>query len=93
MTLFAGESDARRNHITGAGRGLDYPALGAACRRDLGGARRAVAVLGGGVGPDNAAEQVEHAGVMVLVGSAGYVHAGGPEEGVRATVEAVARWR
>ena len=67
-----------------------------ACRRDLG-VPRSVAVLGGGVGPANAAEQVERAGVaeglMVLVGSAGYAHPGGPEEGVRATVEAVARWR
>ena len=65
----------------------------AACRRELDGAPRSTAVLGGGVGPDNAAEQVARAGVasglMVLLGSAAYLHPGGVEEGVRATVEAV----
>jgi ABC-2 type transport system ATP-binding protein len=69
----------------------------AACHAPLVGTRRSVAVLGGGVGPANAREQVERAcassGVMVLVGSAGYAHPGGVEEGVRATVEAVAQWR
>jgi ribulose 1,5-bisphosphate carboxylase large subunit-like protein len=54
---------------------------------------RSVAVLGGGVGPANAAEQVRLAGtasgVMVLLGSAAYAHPGGVEAGVRATVEAV----
>lgn len=69
----------------------------AACGRPLGGARTATAVLGGGVGPANAADQVLRSGaergLMVLVGSAGYAHPGGAEAGVRATVEAVARWR
>jgi ribulose 1,5-bisphosphate carboxylase large subunit-like protein len=62
-----------------------------ACHRDLGVAR-AVAVLGGGVGPRNAAEQVRAAGIasglMVLLGSAAYED-GSPEEAVRATVESV----
>jgi len=48
----------------------------AACHRAAGMAKRSVAVLGGGVGPDNAAEQVAAArtrsGVMVLLGSAAY---------------------
>jgi ribulose-bisphosphate carboxylase large chain len=47
-----------------------------ACHRPLAGARKAVAVIGGGVAPDNAREQLEHAGVqggvMVLYGSAAY---------------------
>jgi ribulose-bisphosphate carboxylase large chain len=63
-----------------------------ACRSDLG-VPRSVAVLGGGVGPANAAAQVERAGVrdgvMVLLGSEAYRHPGGVEEAVRATVEAV----
>ena len=62
----------------------------AACRRE---SPRAVAVLGGGVGPENAAEQVRRAGggpgLMVLLGSAAYRHPDGVEAGVRATVEAV----
>jgi hypothetical protein len=62
-----------------------------ACHRGLGVAR-AVAVLGGGVGPRNAAEQVRAAGtasgLMVLLGSAAYED-GSPEEAVRATVESV----
>jgi 3-oxoisoapionate-4-phosphate transcarboxylase/hydrolase len=61
------------------------------CHRDLGVAR-AVAVLGGGVGPRNGAEQVRAAGtesgLMVLLGSAAYED-GSPEEAVRATVESV----
>jgi ribulose 1,5-bisphosphate carboxylase large subunit-like protein len=67
-----------------------------ACRRPLGVARPATAVLGGGVGPANAADQVRRAGtdsgLMVLLGSAAYVHPGGPEEGVRATVESLSAW-
>jgi ribulose 1,5-bisphosphate carboxylase large subunit-like protein len=63
-----------------------------ACRSELG-VPRSVAVLGGGVGPANAADQVERAGVrdgiMVLLGSEAYRHPGGVEEAVRATVEAV----
>jgi hypothetical protein len=50
-------------------------------------------VLGAGVGPDNAAEQVAAArtrsGLMVLLGSAAYAHPGGPREAVAATVAAV----
>lgn len=73
----------------------DVRAQVAACRRPLGGVRRATAVLGGGVGPENAVEQVRRAGadsgLMVLLGSRAYLHPGGVEEGVRATVEAVAR--
>jgi ribulose-bisphosphate carboxylase large chain len=63
------------------------------CHRDLGeGVARAVAVIGGGVGPANAAEQVSAAdtesGLMVLLGSAAY-DGGSPEVAVRATVESV----
>jgi ribulose-bisphosphate carboxylase large chain len=47
-----------------------------ACHRPLGGACRSVAVIGGGVGPDNAARQLDAArtrsGVMLLFGSAAY---------------------
>ena len=47
-----------------------------ACHRPIGAARRSVAVLGGGVAPDNAAQQLElagvNSGVMVLFGSAAY---------------------
>jgi hypothetical protein len=47
-----------------------------ACHRPLKSIRRSVAVLGGGVAPDNAAQQLEQAGVksgvMVLFGSAAY---------------------
>ena len=47
-----------------------------ACHRPIGPARRSVAVIGGGVAPDNAAEQLDAAGtrtgVMVLFGSAAY---------------------
>jgi ribulose 1,5-bisphosphate carboxylase large subunit-like protein len=54
----------------------DVRAQIAACHRPLAGACRAVAVLGGGVGPQNAAAQLEAAGtrsgVMVLFGSAAY---------------------
>jgi ribulose 1,5-bisphosphate carboxylase large subunit-like protein len=61
------------------------------CHRALGVAR-AVAVLGGGVGPRNAAEQIRAAGtksgLMVLLGSAAY-EGDSPEEAVRATVESV----
>ncbi len=63
------------------------------CHRQIGAARRSVAVLGGGVGPLNAARQVEEAGtrsgLMVLLGSAAYAYPPGPRQAVRATVEAV----
>ena len=66
----------------------------AACHRPLG-VPRSTAVLGGGVGPENAAEQVRRSGtdrgLLVLLGARAYLHPGGVEEGVRATVEAVAR--
>lgn len=48
----------------------------AACRDELGGAKHATAVIGGGVGPANAEETLERAGVrdgvMLLYGSAAY---------------------
>jgi ribulose-bisphosphate carboxylase large chain len=70
----------------------DVRAQIAACHRPLADLRRSVAVIGGGVGPDNAAAQIEAAGVssdlMLLLGSAAYEH-GSPEHAVRATVEAV----
>ena len=48
----------------------------AACHDELGGVARATAVLGGGVGPDNAEQMLERArardGVMLLYGSAAY---------------------
>src|SRR5215212_5873275 len=54
----------------------DVRAQIAACHRDLAGARKSVAVLGGGVAPDNAAAQLEQAGatagVMLLFGSGAY---------------------
>jgi 2,3-diketo-5-methylthiopentyl-1-phosphate enolase len=60
-----------------------------ACHRDLGGIARSTAVLGGGVGPDNAAGQVAAAGtgsgVMILLGSAAYEE-GSPADAVRATL-------
>ncbi|MDX6413565.1 MAG: Ribulose bisphosphate carboxylase large chain, catalytic domain, partial [Gaiellaceae bacterium] len=69
----------------------DVRAQIAGCRRDLGVAR-AVAVLGGGVGPGNAADQVRAAGtetgLMVLLGSAAY-EGGSPEVAVRETVRAL----
>jgi ribulose 1,5-bisphosphate carboxylase large subunit-like protein len=71
----------------------DVRAQVAACHRPLARARRATAVLGGGVGPENAAEHPRRcgaeAGIMVLLGSRAYAYPGGVEEGVRAAVEAV----
>ena len=71
--------------------GLDVTrALATAVDAEL---RRSTAVLGGGVGPENAAEHVRRAGaearLMVLLGSRAYAYPGGVEEGVRAAVEAV----
>ncbi len=66
----------------------------AAVRGPCGGARPSVAVLGGGVGPANAAAQVARAGgggLMVLLGTAAYDHPGGAGEAVRATLEALGR--
>jgi 3-oxoisoapionate-4-phosphate transcarboxylase/hydrolase len=62
------------------------------CHRPLHGSRKAVAVLGGGVSPQNAAEQVALAGVrsgvMVLLGSAVYAD-GSPTDAVRASVSSL----
>ena len=59
----------------------------AACRG------RATAVIGGGVGPANAREQLERAGdpggLMLLLGSVAYAHPGGLRAGVAATVAAL----
>jgi ribulose-bisphosphate carboxylase large chain len=62
-------------------------------REQIAAVRPATAVIGGGVGPDNAREQLEQAGtrdgVMLLLGSAAYAHPGGVREGVAATVAAI----
>jgi ribulose-bisphosphate carboxylase large chain len=54
----------------------DVRAQISACHREIGSTPRSVAVIGGGVGPDNAHEQLDAAGtrdgVMVLFGSAAY---------------------
>ena len=56
-------------------------------------ARPATAVIGGGVGAENAREQLELAGtqdgVMLLLGSAAYAHPKGVRAGVAAAVEAI----
>jgi ribulose-bisphosphate carboxylase large chain len=61
-------------------------------REQIAGARPASAVIGGGVGAENAREQLERAGtrdgVMLLLGSAAYAHPGGVRAGVAAAVEA-----
>ena len=63
----------------------------AACRADLGVAD-STAVIGGGVGAENAAEQLARAGtrdgVMLLLGSAAYAHPDGLRAGVAAAVSA-----
>jgi hypothetical protein len=62
------------------------------CHRQLREIAPAVAVLGGGVSPENAADQVSLAdvrsGLMVLLGSAAYVD-GSPTDAVRATVSSL----
>jgi ribulose-bisphosphate carboxylase large chain len=62
------------------------------CHRALHELNRSTAVIGGGIGPSNAAAQLEAAGVgagiMLLLGSAAY-EGDSPERAVRATVEAV----
>jgi ribulose 1,5-bisphosphate carboxylase large subunit-like protein len=64
----------------------------AASASDLG-VRASTAVIGGGVGPGNAAEQLAQAGtrdrVMLLLGSAAYQHPDGLRAGVAAAVAAV----
>jgi ribulose-bisphosphate carboxylase large chain len=83
--------------------GADYVQVGsfsprtfdtdAEVREQIEAARPATAVIGGGVGPENAREQLERAGtrdgVMLLLGSAAYVHPGGVRAGVAAAVEAI----
>ena len=70
----------------------DVRAQIAACHGPLGAASRSVAVIGGGVGPGNAAAQLEQAGVaqgvMLLLGSAAYEN-GSPTDAVRSVVESV----
>ncbi|MDE3189329.1 MAG: hypothetical protein KGL94_00775 [Acidobacteriota bacterium] len=62
-------------------------------RAQIAAARPATAVIGGGVGAENAAEQLARAGtregVMLLLGSAAYAHPEGVRAGVAAAVEAV----
>lgn len=63
-----------------------------AARRPLAGARASWAVLGGGIGPDNAARQAASAGgdgLVLVLGSRAYGHAGGIGGAVRATLEAL----
>jgi len=62
-------------------------------REQIEAARPATAVIGGGVGAENAREQLELAGtrdgVMLLLGSAAYSHRDGVRAGVAAAVEAI----
>jgi len=62
-------------------------------REQIAAARPATAVIGGGVGPENAREQLERAGtregVLLLLGSAAYAHPEGARAGVAATVAAI----
>ena len=62
-------------------------------REQIAAARPATAVIGGGVGSENAREQLERAGardgVMLLLGSAAYAHPSGVRAGVAAAVEAI----
>ncbi|MDP9070380.1 MAG: RuBisCO large subunit C-terminal-like domain-containing protein [Actinomycetota bacterium] len=63
-----------------------------AVRGPLDGVAPPVAVLGGGIGPDNARAQADAAGgtgVLLLLGSRAYAHPGGVEAGVRATTAAL----
>jgi 3-oxoisoapionate-4-phosphate decarboxylase len=61
-------------------------------REQIAAARPATAVIGGGVGAENAGEQLDRAGtrdgVMLLLGSAAYAHPDGVRAGVAAAVEA-----
>jgi 3-oxoisoapionate-4-phosphate decarboxylase len=62
-------------------------------REQIAAARPATAVIGGGVGADNAHEQLERAntrdGVMLLLGSAAYAHPEGVRAGVADAVAAI----
>ena len=63
-------------------------------REQIAAARPATAVIGGGIGAENAAEQLERAGtrdgVMLLLGSAAYAHPEGVRAGVAAAAAAIA---
>jgi hypothetical protein len=63
-------------------------------REQIAAARPATAVIGGGVGAENASEQLERAGtrdgVTLLLGSAAYAHPDGVQAGVAAAVAAIA---
>lgn len=70
----------------------DVEAQIAAVRRPEEGMRPATAVLGGGIGPDDARAQADRAGgdgLVVLLGSAAYRTAGGLTGSVRRAVEAL----
>jgi ribulose 1,5-bisphosphate carboxylase large subunit-like protein len=62
-------------------------------REQIAAARPATAVIGGGVGAENAREQLDCAGtrdgVMLLLGSAAYSHPDGVRAGISAAAEAV----
>jgi hypothetical protein len=62
-------------------------------REQIAAARPATAVIGGGVGAENAVEQLTRAGaregVMLLLGSAAYAHPDGVRAGVAAAVDAI----
>ena len=62
-------------------------------REQIAAARPATAVIGGGVGAENALEQLERAGtrhgVMLLLGSSAYAHPDGVRAGVAAAVDAI----
>jgi len=62
-------------------------------REQIAAARPATAVIGGGVGAENAREQLERAGtrdgVILLLGSAAYAHPDGVRTGVAAAVAAI----
>jgi ribulose-bisphosphate carboxylase large chain len=62
-------------------------------REQIAAAHPATAVIGGGVGAENAREQLERAGtrdgVMLLLGSAAYAHPDGIRAGVAAAVAAI----
>jgi 3-oxoisoapionate-4-phosphate decarboxylase len=83
--------------------GADYVQVGSFSRRtfdtddevreQIAAARPATAVIGGGVGADNARDQLDRAatrdGVMLLLGSAAYAHPDGVRAGVAAAVESI----
>jgi ribulose 1,5-bisphosphate carboxylase large subunit-like protein len=62
-------------------------------REQIAAARPVTAVIGGGVGAENAREQLERAGtrdgVMLLLGSSAYVHPDGVRAGVEAACDAI----